>query len=138
MPRARVPLPTLLSQVLVALTINLDNEFEARMPHTTTMGRKRGLGTPGPWLVSWPMWANFMRFIVPEGVRAGDLRQEPGEGARPVGGSNPTMVRWGYVTLDPPPGEPAPRQKLEDMIVRPTTAGRRAQAIWQDLPAVVE
>ncbi len=33
---ASVPLPTLLSQALVAHTIELDNEAEHRLPHRTT------------------------------------------------------------------------------------------------------
>lgn len=138
MPRSRVPLPTLLSHVLVALTVSLDNEFEARMPHTTTMGKKRGLGTPGPWLVSWPMWVNFLRFIGPEGIRVADLWQECGVGERSIHNSHPGLVRWGYVTVDPPPGAASARPRLEDMIVCTTAAGRRAQAIWQELPALVE
>ena len=36
-----MPLPTLLSQVLVAFTIELDNEFERRLPHWIT-GSKSG------------------------------------------------------------------------------------------------
>jgi DNA-binding MarR family transcriptional regulator len=133
-----VPLPTLLSQILVALTISLDNEFEHRMPHTTTMGKKRGLGTPGPWLVSWPMWANFMRYVSPDGVRLGDLRQQPGVGASALEGTNPGMVRWGYVTLAVPPGAPEQRSRLEDMVVRQTQAGQRAQAIWEELRSACE
>jgi hypothetical protein len=49
----RRPLPTLLSQVLVAFTIELDNEFEHQMPHRTTIARQGR----GPWLVSLPMWS---------------------------------------------------------------------------------
>jgi hypothetical protein len=129
---------TLLSQILIALTISLDNEFEHRMPHTTTMGKKRGLGTPGPWLVSWPLWANFLRFVDDDGVRLGDLRKEPGVGTRALGGSNPGMVRWGYVRMDLPAGTGDGRIPLDDMVVRVTSAGRMARQIWQELPVVVE
>ena len=46
---ARLPLPALLSQLLVAFTIEFDNEFERQTPHRTT---NHG-GVPGaPWLVS--------------------------------------------------------------------------------------
>src|SRR4051794_31936437 len=115
MPRRRVPLPTLLSHLLIALTISLDNEFEHRMPHRTTMGRQRGLPPHGPWLVSWAMWANFMRFIAPEGVTVDVLRQEAGAGERALAGANPGMVRWGYVTLEPPASAKGDRTGLEDM-----------------------
>jgi hypothetical protein len=52
-----LPLPALLSQLVVAFTIEFDNEFEHQMPHRTT---RYGF-TPGfpraPWLVSMAMWA---------------------------------------------------------------------------------
>ena len=60
-------LPRLLSQVLVAFTIEFDNQAEQRMVHRTTVGRadarRTGEAPRGPWLVSLPMWANFMRFV---------------------------------------------------------------------------
>ena len=58
-------LPTLLSQALVAFTIEFDNEFEHRMPHRTKDRLVRG---GGPWLVSQAMWTNFMRFVPPDGL----------------------------------------------------------------------
>lgn len=42
MPRARLRLPTLLWQILVGLTIGLDNEFERRTHQVTTMGAGGG------------------------------------------------------------------------------------------------
>ena len=63
----RIPLPTLLSQALVAFTIEFDNEFEHQMPHTTTWGPAAHSGL-GPWLVSQAMWSNFMQFVSEDGV----------------------------------------------------------------------
>jgi hypothetical protein len=151
MAETRLPLPTLLSQILIAMTISLDNEFEHRMPHTTTMGRQRGIPPAGPWLVSWPLWANFMRYVPTDrGIRLGDLRREPGVGERALDGANPGMVRWGYVTMTPGPGAVPDagagagagsrrrKPRLDDMVVSVTNAGRMAQAVWGELPAVVE
>jgi hypothetical protein len=46
----QLPLPALLSQVLVAFTIDFDNEFEHQVPHRTT---NHGSATGSvPWLVS--------------------------------------------------------------------------------------
>jgi hypothetical protein len=56
------PLPTLLSQLLIAFTIEFDNEAEHRLPHRTTRSGVSGHGR-GPWLVSQAMWANFMQFV---------------------------------------------------------------------------
>jgi hypothetical protein len=64
------PLPTLLSQALVAFTTDLDNEFEHQMPHRTS---NHGGPREGPWLVSLAMWANCMQFIGAEGVPIGKL-----------------------------------------------------------------
>jgi hypothetical protein len=53
----------LLSQTLVAFTIELDNEFEHRMQHRTTAGG----GKRGRWLVSLVLWSNCPR--EPPGAR---------------------------------------------------------------------
>jgi hypothetical protein len=69
-----LPLPALLSQVLVAFTIEFDNEFERRMSHRTAIG---GLSDPevrnAPWLTSLVMWANVMQFVGEAGITAGEL-----------------------------------------------------------------
>ena len=68
----QLPLPALLSQALVAFTIEFDNEFEHRMPHTTT---DHGATGPhgGPWLVSMAMWFNCMQFIGEEPMPVAEL-----------------------------------------------------------------
>jgi hypothetical protein len=45
----RLPLSALLSQVLVALTIECDNEFERQMPHRTSNYGSTA-GRDAPWL----------------------------------------------------------------------------------------
>jgi methyltransferase (TIGR00027 family) len=63
---ARLPLSALLSQALVAFTIECDNEFERQMPHSTTsQGRVPG----APWLVSMAMWSNCLRIRRPAEAR---------------------------------------------------------------------
>jgi hypothetical protein len=61
-----LPLPTLLSRLLIAFTTEFDNEAEHRLEHRTTLDAG-GTGR-GPWLVSQAMWANFMQFVGGEGV----------------------------------------------------------------------
>jgi hypothetical protein len=66
----RAPLSALLPGTLAAFTIELDNEFERRMPHTTT----DFAGTPGaPWAVSLRMWSNFMRLVDGDGLTVAEL-----------------------------------------------------------------
>jgi hypothetical protein len=49
----KLPLSTLLSQVLVAFTSEFDNEFERLMPPRTTNHVSATGSNHGPWLVSW-------------------------------------------------------------------------------------
>src|SRR5579863_3652737 len=124
--RRRLPIPTLLSHALVAMTIGLDNELEQRMAHTTNLGCRRGLPAEGPWLVSWSTWANLFRFIPPEGISLQDLRRRPGVSEGHLGGKNPGVIRWGYVTL-------------RAGVVRPTSQLRDAsEMIFPLLPDLVE
>jgi hypothetical protein len=60
----RVPLPTLLSQLLVAFTIEFDNESERQIAES---------GAPRRFLVSLVTWSNLMRLVGDEGVRGGEL-----------------------------------------------------------------
>jgi hypothetical protein len=118
MDYAGLPLSTLLSQALVAFTIEFDNEFEHRMPHRTTNHR----GTRyAPWLVSLAMWSNCMQFIGEDGIGVAEL----GELARTTTNLN-GMVRWGYIVVGP------------GKIVRATPAGRKAQEIWRPLFGEIE
>jgi hypothetical protein len=88
-----LPLPTLLSQALVAFTIEFDNEFEHQMQHRTS---NYGGSHRDPWLVSLAMRSNCMQFIGGEGVPVGDLEDLARTSTNLNG-----MVRWGYVVVEP-------------------------------------
>jgi DNA-binding MarR family transcriptional regulator len=121
----------LLSQALVAFTIEFDNESEHQLPHRTTWGPAAHSGR-GPWLVSLAMWADFMQFLPPAGA---PLR----EVADLVPLTNLAgLERWGYVTVGPDPADRRPAPPRRDHIVRPTRWGRRAQEIWAPLTGVIE
>jgi hypothetical protein len=96
-----------LSAALVAFTIELDDEFERAM-------------AGGPWLVSWAMFANCMRYLDDRGLTVEQLERRARTPTNVDG-----MRRWGYVTV-------------RDGVLRPTPAGRRAQEVWRPLPALVE
>jgi len=124
------PLSALLSQALVAFTIEFDNEFEHRMPHRTT----RYGGTPhGPWLTSMAMYLNCMRFVGDEGIRVGELVRRARTKTNFRG-----MARWGYVTIKPDPRDARPKPPASSKIVRSTENGRRARDTWAPLFAVIE
>ena len=124
------PLPALLSQALVAFTIEFDNESEHQIRHRTTRGP--ATGARGPWLVSQTMWANFMQFVPPGGVRLRDVTALAA--ITNLGG----LERWGYVTVRPDPADDRAKPPRLDWVVRPTAAGQQAQHIWRPLTAEIE
>ena len=124
-----LPLPTLLSQALVAFTVEFDNEFEHRIPHRTKDRLVRG---GGPWLVSQAMWVNFMRFVRSDGTPLRELAVE----ARLTNLRG--LQHWGYVKVEPDRADRRPRPPRGDSIVRPTTGGRVAQEVWRPLGPEIE
>jgi DNA-binding MarR family transcriptional regulator len=129
----RLPLSALLSQALVAFTIEFDNEFEHRMPHRTTRQGGTGGGRSGPWLVSMVMWWNCMRFVTDEGVTVRELERL----ARTKTNLN-GMERWGYVVVEPDPNGKRAKPPGKDWVIRPTAKGRRAQEVWRPLDGEIE
>jgi DNA-binding MarR family transcriptional regulator len=143
-----VPLSTLLSQALVAHTVELDNEAEHRLPHRTTMqgvvdhGRGEGTrddsagggGDGTPWLVSYALWANVLQYLDDAPVRVGELRARARTDQLLLGG----LRRWGYVTVNAPEDQPLQNPPQDDAVVRTRRAARRAHEVWQQLPAVID
>jgi hypothetical protein len=134
---ARAPLSTPLSQVLLAFTIELDNEFEHRFAQAGGGAR----------VASLTMWSNFLR-LVGDGITVGELPHVAGlQKARMLsmlGG----MERWGYVDVAPASSKHRPSTKRDgygsaralrhDWVVRPTPTGRNAQEIWPPLFGEIE
>ena len=129
-----LPLATLLSQVLVAFTIEFDNEFENQMPHRISRLKSAGESRSGPWLVSMVMWSNLMRYVTGEGVTVGKLQTL----ARTAKLSLTGMERWGYILVEPDRTDGQATQPHRDWMVRPTAKGRRAQEMWRPLFDVIE
>jgi hypothetical protein len=127
---ARSPLSTPLSHVLVALTIELDNEFEQRLAQAGGGAR----------VTSAVMWSNFLRFVG-DGITVGELPTISGLQKARMLSTLGGMERWRYVFVAPtdePPsakrdGWGSGRALRGDWIVRPTPAGRNAQKIWPRL-----
>ncbi len=130
-----LPLSALLSQALVAFTIEFDNEAEHRLPHRTTSHGTSGPGDGAPklWLVSLAMWENCMRYVTGEPITVGDLEARARTGTNLDG-----MRRWGYITIDGTSrkvhhGRPSP-----GAVLRATAAGLQAREIWRPLPGLIE
>ena len=133
-----LPLSALLSQALVAFTIEFDNQAERQMRHRTTRhGVAEHISSEGslhaPWLVSLVMWVNCMQFVGEAGVTAGELELL----ARTKTNLN-GMERWGYITVEPDPADPRPKPPRAAWVIRATSAGRKAQEIWAPLFGVIE
>lgn len=120
-----LPFSALLSQLLVAFTIEFDNEFERLMPHRTT--RQAG-ANHGPWLVSLVMWSNCMKFVGDDGVSVRELEELAGTKTNLKG-----MERWGYVVIGPDPADASPRPPPSAWVIRATHQGRQAQQVWRPL-----
>jgi hypothetical protein len=129
----RLPLSALLSQALVAFTIEADNDFERNIPHRTTRHGRSPAAPGAPWLVSLAMWANCLQFVTPAGVTVRELERLARTPTNLDG-----MRRWGYLDIEPAPAAGGPKKPRPTAVLRPTTWGLRAQDVWRPLPALVE
>jgi hypothetical protein len=130
-----LPLSALLSQALVAYTIEFDNEAEHRLPHRTTGHGASGPGdgVPAPWLVSLAMWETCMRYVTAEPITVGDLEARARTGTNLDG-----MRRWGYITIDGTARKVHKTRPGPAAVLRATAAGLRAREIWRPLPEFIE
>lgn len=116
------PLSALLSQVLVAYTVEFDNEFELRMSKAGYRGAR----------LSLVVWTNLMRFIGDDGIPVRDLATQS-----PVLGC---LERWGFIFLQPGrrAGWGSGRGIRGDWMVRLTAMGKAAVVIWPPLFAEID
>jgi DNA-binding MarR family transcriptional regulator len=120
-------------RVLVAFTIEFDNEFERRMPHRTTNHGSTASSRDGPWLVSLAMWSNCMQFVGEDGVSVRELENL----ARTATNLN-GMQRWGYIVVEPDPADSRPKPPRSSWVIRATPKGRMAQEVWRPLSGAIE
>ena len=120
------PMSALLSQTLVAFTVELDNAFELRMSHEGIVGAR----------LSLLVWLGVMRFVPTRGIALRDLAalaEMPRETlVWTLGG----LERWGFVAV-------GDRKKREGFgsgrglngasLISPTPHGELAQKIWMPL-----
>jgi len=130
-----LPLSTLLSQALVAFTIEFDNEFEHQVPHRTTNHGSTTGSRSAPWLVSMVMWLQFMRFVPDNGISVRKLKRLTGATVKERRFWLIRMSRWGYVGLKSDAEKSASKA---DWIVRPTDGGLKALEAWRPLTGIIE
>jgi hypothetical protein len=126
-------LVSLLSQLLVALTIEIDNEYAHRTTHRTTVKGLPGAPNRGPWLISFAMYANCLQFLGEAPMSVRDLEKLARSSTNLDG-----MRRWGYIKLSPPPGKPNSKSPNESWLIELTPAGRVSKESWRPLPQLIE
>ena len=129
----RLRFPTLLSQALVAFTIEFDNEFEHRMPHRTTRASQAAGWGDGLWLVSMAMWCNCLRFVSEDWMPVAEMDRLARTETNLDG-----MRRWRYVDVEPHPDDRRSNPPRHDLLVRCHARGTRAQEVMRPLGDVVE
>ena len=134
----RLPLPTLLSQTLVAFIVEFDNEFEHRTPHRTGL-----LGATGgrwvPWLVSMAFLAKVLRHVDEEGTTFDELKRRTGLKAQQL---NQWLTRlsawWGYLMVGNGLPWNSKRLPAAGLIFRPTPGGLKAIQEFRPLEGIIE
>jgi DNA-binding MarR family transcriptional regulator len=130
---ARAHLATLLSQALVAFTIEFDNEAEHRMSHRTTEFGATPDALHAPWLVSMAMYFNCLRYVGEQGIRLKEMIRLARTGTNLNG-----MRRWGYVYYAPDPADPRPKPPQADWMVFARRGGRQLRAVFEPLLPEIE
>jgi hypothetical protein len=117
-------------QALVAFTIEFDNAAELQIQHRTSRHKP---ADPGLWLTSMAMWLNCMRDVGADPIALGEVRRRARTDTNLDG-----MRRWGYLTVEPGPGDPKYRAKNSQLVLRATERGMQASEIWRPLTGTVE
>jgi hypothetical protein len=114
------PLSALLSQVLVAYTVELDNNFE--------LGMSRA-GSPGARL-PLVVWTNLLRFIPEDGVSVRDLQTaSPGSEVR-LKFQLGCLERWGFIYFQPDKNGPAASKARPEVKRDGWGSGRGVTQTW--------
>ena len=134
----RLPLSALLSQALVAYTIEFDNEFEQRAPHITSVDHGGRGEWPGPWLTSQVMYTNFIRYIRDEGTPVRDIQAMACLAEPAIKSALHHLEWWRYLTFAPAADEPRAKSRYRDLLVHLTPKGKQARDEWQPLNRVID
>lgn len=123
-------LSALLSQVLVAYTVEFDNEFELLMSQAGYRGARLSLF----------IWRNLMRFIGSDGTSVRDLATQSLTPADQVKFELGCLERWGFIFLQPGKraGWGSGRGIRVDWIVNLALKGKTSVSIWPPLFSEIE
>lgn len=128
---------TSLSHVLVAYTIEFDNEFELRLSKTWAR----------PFLTSIVAWANVMRHVPEDGITVEELIRRSGLARGALTSFLGGMERWNYLRVQEDPNAPDPPHRAgygtargikPTSLVRPSGTGEMTQRQWAPLVDEIE
>lgn len=127
LPAAR-PLCTLLSQVLVAFTLELDNAFERRMNQAGYHGAT----------LSMVLWSNLVRFVTAGAISVRDLAHRALAPETQIRFQLGCLERWGFVVLRADSGDERPvptgvQHKSSRMLRDGWGSGRGVRSAWKVL-----
>ena len=140
-PASPVPVPAsedsrslsaVLSQALVAFTIECDNEAEHRIPHRTQNYGVSALGY-GAWLVSMAMYENCLKFVGEEPITVAELERLARTGTNLDG-----MRRWSYITIDGTSKKIRKSRPGPGAVLRATPRGLQAREVWAPIAGLTE
>lgn len=126
----RPALPTLLSQALIAYTIEFDDEAEKRIPHGTTVGGLAGMRAGGVWLTSQVMWTNFIRHINSQGRPVREVQALACLSEKAIKSRLHHLEWWAYVIFAPDPKDARAKPRYGDLLVKLTPNGEKAAEGW--------
>ncbi len=123
------PLSALLSQLLVAFTIEFDGEFERRMGEA---------GYPGS-LLSLVVWADLQRFVGESGIAVRELAARALAPENQIKLQLGCLERWGFIELNRErrDGWGSGRGIRGDTVVRLSVKGRMSSKIWPPLLDII-
>jgi hypothetical protein len=124
------PLSALLSQLLVAFTVEFDGEFERRMGEA---------GYPGS-LLSLTVWADLLRFVGESGTTVRELTAHSLAPENQIKLPLGCLERWGFVELNRErrDGWGSGRGIRGDSVVRLSVKGQVASKTWTPLLEAIE
>jgi hypothetical protein len=123
------PLSALLSQILVAYTVELDSEFERRMLEAQSVAR-----------LSLVVWLNMLQFLADGPVSVRTLASRALAAEEQDKAMLGCLERWGFIVLQPGKraGFGSGRGIRGDWPVRLTVTGETAVKIWPQLVTQID
>lgn len=133
----QIPLSTLLSQVLVANTIEFDDLAEQRLAHGTTV-RGDAASNGRVWFTSRVMWTDFVRHLDAHGRPIREVQQLACLDEKTIKSRLHHLEWWSYVTFARDPNDRRARPRYLDQLVRLTPSGEQAAQQWAPIAAELD